>query len=283
MTSVRAPAVAGSFYFAAAGALADAVDRMLAAAHVPAGPAPAAMLQPHAGHVYSGPVAAAGYRRLADTRPGAGPVAVLCPNHTVACDRIAVSGADVWETPLGGVPVDDALRSAVLDLPGVVADDRPHLREHAVEVHLPFLQRLLDPGWALLPVVVGEVAPDAAAAVVDAVLDLGALLVVSSDLSHYLGYHDARRRDERTVRAILERDAASIGRHDACGSHPIRGYLASRSVRSLTAEVLNVRNSGDTAGPRREVVGYASIVWARPAPERPTPHASMDRTAREMG
>jgi AmmeMemoRadiSam system protein B len=261
VNAIRPPAVAGTFYAADPAALAESVDGMLREAAPIRGAPPMAMIQPHAGHVYSGPIAAYGYRRLADSPGRPATVAVLGPNHTVPLETIALSGADTWETPLGEVAVDVPLRERLAGLTGVVVDDAPHRREHAVEVHLPFLQRVLDRGWTLLPAVVGEVEADTTAALVDALLAADTLVVVSSDLSHYLGYREARRRDERTVEAILARDVASVRRYDACGCHPIRGLLASRSLRSLTPEVLDLRNSGDTAGPRREVVGYASIVW----------------------
>jgi len=258
----RRPAVAGSFYPADPRRLEATIDRLLAAAESRPGPPPLAMIQPHAGYEYSGPVAATGYRRLGETRPSVRRVVILAPNHTAPLDTMAISTADAWETPIGEVVVDDDLRAALAGLNHTEIDEVPHRREHAVEVHLPFLQRVLDPNWALLPVVVGAVPDEAVAALIDRGSEDGdTLIVASSDLSHYLPYDEARHRDERTVARIVAGDRTGIGPDDACGRHPVRGLLAARCLESRHAEVLDVRNSGDTAGGRDAVVGYASIVF----------------------
>jgi AmmeMemoRadiSam system protein B len=259
--TTRRPAVAGAFYPADTAVLTTDVDGMLAAAGPRPGPGPVAMIQPHAGYAYSGPVAAIGYRRLIDSGAEVRRVAVLCPNHTVPLRVMALPATDTWATPLGEVGIDEDLRSAIADLDGVVVNDLPHREEHAVEVHLPFLQRVLDPGWTILPIVVGETEDRLGADVVDAVLDTGALAVISSDLSHYLPHADARRRDDATIRAILDGDAEAIGHQDACGRHAVRALLCSSHIGALEPEVLDARTSADTAGGPDRTVGYTSIVW----------------------
>jgi AmmeMemoRadiSam system protein B len=261
--TIRRPAVAGTFYLGDAAALAADVDRMLEATGPRPGPAPAVALLPHAGHVYSGPVAAAGYRRLADSGRDAKQVVILCPNHTVPLQTMAVTAADEWATPLGEVSVDDDIRKAVAALPGVVVDETPHRTEHAVEVHLPFLQRITEPGWTVTPIVVGEVDDQVGGALVDTVLATGALLIVSTDLSHYLPHTEARHRDDATIAAILGHDAGAIGRWDACGRNAVCALLASSGIESLQPELLDARTSADTAGHPDRTVGYASIVWSR--------------------
>lgn len=259
---VRPPAAAGRFYPADPALLEAEIGRMLDQAGHRPGPAPAAMLLPHAGYRYSGVVAAAGYRRMADSGASFRRVAVLCPNHTVPLTGMAVSAADRWSTPAGEVDVDDALRETAAGLNGVAIDDAPHRHEHAVEVHLPFLMRVLDEGWTLLPVVVGAIATSEGAAVVGALADAGALVIVSTDLSHYLPHDQARRRDDATLRAIVMRDTAAIGGYDACGRYAIQALLASNAVNGMDPEVLDARTSADTAGERDRTVGYASVAWA---------------------
>jgi AmmeMemoRadiSam system protein B len=261
MTTTRSAAVAGLFYPDDRRELHNEVERMLREARAVNGAAPQAMIQPHAGYPYSGPVAATGYLRLRRARPDVARVVLVGPNHTVPLAAMAVSAADEWLTPLGMVPVDAELREHVAAAPLVEVADRPHAREHALEVHLPFLQRVLSPGWTLLPVVVGDCPAESVATLIDRCWGEDTLVVVSSDLSHYHGYTEAVRIDEITVEEIVLRRVEAIDPRRACGCYPIRGLLASRHVSELAVEVLDVRNSGDTAGDHHQVVGYASIVF----------------------
>lgn len=261
MTKVRVPSAAGLFYPDDARVLRATIDEMLQATRLVDGSPPQAMIQPHAGYQFSGPVAATGYRRLAHSRPSVGHVVVLGPNHTVALQSIAVTGATAWETPLGQIPIADELRAAVLDCRSVGRADQPHLNEHAIEVQLPFLQQILQPGWDLLPMVVGDTSPQSVAAVIDACWGPDTLIIVSSDLSHYHSYAEARRIDDVTIEEIATRSVNAISPRRACGAAPIRGLLASASAADLRVEVLDARNSGDTTGNRQRVVGYASIVF----------------------
>ena len=255
----RKPAVAGTFYPADAEELAAAVDAALAAAVSLDEPAPKALIAPHAGYVYSGPIAGSAYARLAPFRSAIERVVILGPAHRVPVAGLAVSGADGFATPLGVIEVDTQARRRVLTLAQVRVDDDAHASEHSLEVHLPFLQRLLD-CFRILPLVVGHAAP----AIVADVLDLvwgGAetLIVASSDLSHYHDYATATARDQRTAAAIAALETEKIGPEDACGAYPVKGLLEAARRHGLVVRVLDLRNSGDTAGARSEVVGYGAF------------------------
>jgi len=261
VTAIRRSAAAGFFYPDDAHELRNEIERLLHEARLVDGVAPQAMIQPHAGFRFSGPVAATGYRRLRHTRPKVESVVVLGPSHTVALDSIAVSGADEWETPLGRIHVADEMRHEVVGLDLVHVADRPHLTEHAIEVQLPFLQQVLDSGWSLLPIVVGDCKPSTTARVIDACASPDTLILVSSDLSHYHSYAEARRIDEITIEEVVARTVTAIGPRQACGYAPMRGLLSAAMTRDLAIEVLDMRNSADTAGHGHRVVGYASIVF----------------------
>jgi len=259
----RPAAVAGSFYPADPSVLTAEVDALLAAAPAPAAaPVPEALVVPHAGYAYSGPVAATAYAALgpatAVTR-----VVLLGPAHRVAVRGVATSSADVFSTPLGDVPVDDAARRAALALPGVFVDDRAHAQEHSLEVQLPFLQRKLGHGFAIAPFVVGNADPANVAAVLDELWGgPETLVVVSSDLSHYLDHPTAKARDRRTADAIVAGRVDDVEAQDACGAVPIRGLLVAAGRRGLRGTVLDLRTSGDTAGPHDRVVGYGAFAVA---------------------
>ncbi len=258
MTRIRQPAVAGMFYPERSGELAAVV-----AAHLEQGRddprRPLALIVPHAGLVYSGPVAGAGYRLLKPYRAAIDRVVMIGPAHRVALAGIAVPTVDTFATPLGEVPLDRALIGELLALPGVVESDEAHQWEHCLEVQLPFLQNVLDE-FSIVPLVVGR----AAAAEVGAVLNAGwradasTLLLVSSDLSHYLSYDQARRIDRDTADRVLARRQDLVG-EQACGCHAINGLMHLAEQADWRVELLDLRNSGDTAGPRDRVVGYASF------------------------
>lgn len=258
---IRPPAVAGSFYPADPAELAATVDALLAAAPAPApaGPPPTVLVVPHAGYPYSGPVAATAYARVSGARVG-GPrrVVLLGPAHFVPLDGMAQSGAEQWGTPLGTVPVER--------VPRVPVADEPHAPEHALEVQLPFLQRVLGAGFAIVPVAVGRTEPAEVADLIDAVADGGreTLVVVSTDLSHYADLATARRLDRRTADAILANDAAGIGARDACGSYALRGLLTWCARRGHRLTELDLRTSADTAGGPERVVGYGAFALTHP-------------------
>jgi AmmeMemoRadiSam system protein B len=263
VTKVRPAAVAGRFYPGDPVTLRTTVDDELARAQPWSGPIPEALVVPHAGYVYSGPIAASGYATLAAARDTIHRVVLLGPAHYVGLEGIGVSSADAFATPLGDVRVDTDLRARVLALPGVRVHDAAHGPEHSLEVHLPFLQRALA-DFTVLPLVVGRAPAETVAAVIDAVWSgPGTLVVVSTDLSHYLDHDEAARRDRATAAAVVNGDVDEIAPEDACGAYPLRGLLAAARERDLTVELLDLRNSGDTAGPRDRVVGYAAFALLR--------------------
>ncbi|MFO1395590.1 MAG: AmmeMemoRadiSam system protein B [Burkholderiales bacterium] len=260
MQAVRPAAVAGMFYPDARARLAADVQRYLADALPTAGAAPKAVIVPHAGYVYSAPIAAAAYARLAALRGRVRRVVLLGPTHRVPVRGLAVPSAQAFATPLGDVTIDQEALARVSDLPQVVTSDAAHAREHALEVQLPFLQAVLGE-FALVPFAVGDASSEEVAQVLDAVWGgPETLIVVSSDLSHYLPYAAAQRRDRATADAILALDDA-LDHEQACGATPINGLALVARRRGLVPSLLDLRNSGDTAGDRDRVVGYASFAF----------------------
>jgi len=255
MTSIRQAAVAGQFYPGTATELAAAVERYLSQVAPASGPVPKAIIAPHAGYVYSGPVAASAYARIRAAAGHIRRVVLLGPCHRVAVRGLALSSATAFATPLGNVPVDGEVAERLLKLPQVHVFDETHFQEHSLEVHLPFLQVTLG-DFTLVPLVVGDATADEVAEVLDAVWGgPETLIVVSSDLSHYLGYDAARKLDQATCRAIEGLDAGAIGQEQACGRIPVSGLLHLARRRGLSAVTVDLRNSGDTAGPRGEPRG----------------------------
>ncbi|MDP3939730.1 MAG: AmmeMemoRadiSam system protein B [Deltaproteobacteria bacterium] len=261
MPTPRKPAVAGLFYPADAGELRAMIGRYLAEAR-PGEGAPKAIIVPHAGYVYSGPIAAAAYARVASARGRVRRVVLLGPAHRVRFSGLAVSSADAFRTPLGEVPIDAAAVASIMPLPQVSVLDEAHAEEHSLEVQLPFLQEILG-DFSLVPLAVG----DAGAAEVGEVIEKlwggdETLIVISSDLSHYLDYESARLRDEATSRAIEALGYEDISYDDACGRDPVNGLLFVARKRGMQAERLDLRNSGDTAGTPDRVVGYGAYAFA---------------------
>ncbi len=258
MQQIRQPAVAGLFYPDDARTLSEMIDGFLAAAPAGQEPAPKAIIVPHAGYIYSGPVAAAAYRRLEPLRARIRRVVLLGPSHRVGFEGLAVSGAGMFHTPLGDIPLDRALCDQLASLPQVHLLDQAHAMEHSLEVQLPFLQRMLD-AFSLVPLVVGEATAEEVAEVLE--MAWGGdetLIVISSDLSHYHSYSEARQMDRTTCRAIESLQPESIGYDDACGRNPVKGLLQVARRRGLRVHTLDLRNSGDTAGSRESVVGYGA-------------------------
>jgi MEMO1 family protein len=261
--SVRPPAVAGMFYPAdtrslerdIAGMLEGTGERALAPGF------PKLLIVPHAGYVYSGPVAAAAYAALAPGRGLVRRVVLLGPCHRVPVRGLALPAASAFQTPLGRVPVDAEGVAALRALPQVTESAASHAQEHALEVQLPFLQRVLGE-FSLVPLVVGDARPEQVAEVIERLwYGPETVIVISSDLSHYLPYDAARRVDAATVSSILGFDTG-ITHEQACGATPIAGALLAARRRGLSPELLDCRNSGDTAGDKRQVVGYAAFAFA---------------------
>lgn len=259
---VRLPAVAGSFYPADPGQLTATVDALLADVPSPADERrPIALIAPHAGYVYSGPVAATAYARLRPWRDAIGRVVIVGPAHRVPVRGLALSSVDAFATPLGPVPVDHAGCAAILAKPGTAIHDDAHAPEHSVEVQLPFLQRVLGDGWSLVPVVAGFAS---AAMVAEALSDVwaapGTLVVISTDLSHYHDQETATRLDRATAASIVAAAWERLDGARACGAAALSGALDLVRRRHERVELLHLATSADTIGPPDRVVGYGSFV-----------------------
>lgn len=259
MQNIRPPAVAGLFYPGDQDTLAHDVRAMLASAPPPM-LHPKALIVPHAGYVYSGPIAASAYATLENAAPYIRRVVLLGPTHRVPVRGLALPGADAFSTPLGTIQIDAEAAQAIAHLPQVAVSPQAHAQEHSLEVHLPFLQTVLA-DFKLLPLAVGVTTAEEVAEVLELLWGGDeTLIVISSDLSHYLPYDMARRVDSATVQSVL--DLEPLQTHDqACGATPINGLLLVAHHRHLTPHLLDLRNSGDTAGPRDGVVGYASFAF----------------------
>ncbi len=271
MPCVREPAVAGLFYPGRADVLSRTVRALLDAADAadanmaggagadraaPHARPPKALIVPHAGYVYSGPVAASGYRRLRGAGARIKRVVLAGPAHRYPLRGIATHSARAFATPLGEIPIERAVRSA----PGVRVLDEAHEGEHSLEVHLPFLQVALRE-FSLLPLLVGDASAQEVAAALEYLWGGDeTLIVVSSDLSHFEDMATARRLDARTASAVEALDVTAVGPRDACGCRPVTGLMAACARRGLRLSAIDVRTSGDTAGDPHRVVGYGTFV-----------------------
>jgi AmmeMemoRadiSam system protein B len=248
------------FYPAKAAELETMVGRYLGAAGI-SGPVPKAIIAPHAGFIYSGAVAASAYARIAPARDTITRVILLGPAHRVAVRGLALPSVDSLATPLGNVPVDKKAIAMIADLPQVKVMDAAHESEHSLEVHLPFLQTILAE-FTLVPLAVGQASPNDVGEVLEQLWGgPETLIVVSSDLSHYHDYDTAHRLDSATSRAIEQLRPQDIQYDHACGRIPINGLLHVARKRGMSAMTIDLRNSGDTAGPRDQVVGYGAYVF----------------------
>ena len=257
LSSVRKPAAAGRFYPADADELRSLVREYVAAAR-PHGDAPKAIIVPHAGYPYSGPVAGSGYAQIAGHRGTVKRVVLLGPAHFVPVRGLAVPSVEAFATPLGDVPLDRAAIADLLLLPQVEVLDEAHAREHSLEVHLPFLQETLG-DFTLVPIAVGEATADEVADVIERLWGgPETLFVISSDLSHFHEYDSAAELDRETSQLIESLQYEKLRGTRACGFKPIGGILKVARERGMKVEILDVRSSGDTAGPRDRVVGYGA-------------------------
>ena len=256
-STIRPAAVAGQFYPANPVELEQMVQSLLDGVHdIP--PPAKAIIAPHAGLVYSGPIAATVYASLLANKERIIRVILLGPSHRVYLKGLALSSADYYETPLGKIEIDQDAYNSVRNLPQVSVTDAAHAQEHSLEVHLPFLQLVLDQ-FKLVPIVVGETSPEEVAEVLEVLWgDENTQIVISSDLSHFHDYETAQRLDLSTSKAIENLQLEAIGSQQACGCMPVRGLLQLARKKHLHAKTLDLRNSGDTAGTKDRVVGYGA-------------------------
>jgi len=260
--TVRPAAVAGRFYPGDPGELKALLQGYLAEA-TPAAEHPKAVIAPHAGFVYSGPIAASAFKGLAKRPDRISRVILVGPSHYLPFRGIAVPSADAFETPLGRVAVDPATADLARQFDQVVELDTAHEPEHALETHLPFLQEILGTDtFQVVPLVLGEVSPADVADVLEALWGgPETLLSISSDLSHYFDYATAQRMDQATSDAVEALNPDAIEPEHACGQRAIQGLLRAASRQGVRAATLDLRNSGDTAGPRDRVVGYGAYAF----------------------
>jgi len=249
--TIRDPVVAGSFYPANPEELLRTVEGFLTAVPPRDGSSPKAIIVPHAGYIYSGPIAASAYACIQSA--GIRRVVLLGPSHRVLLNGGAASSASAWHTPLGDVPVEAP--------PGLPILDEAHVQEHSLEVQLPFLQVMLD-DFTLIPLVVGQASKEEVADILASLWGGSeTLVVISSDLSHYENYKTARKMDSATSQAIVNLDPRGLEPESACGRMPIHGLLHLAKQKGMRAELIDLRNSGDTAGSHDQVVGYGAYAF----------------------
>jgi len=262
MGHIRRAAVAGAFYPSQAEELDRVIGNFLmdCRQEVRLPRPPKAVIVPHAGYVYSGAVAASAYALIRPLHAEINRVVLLGPVHRVPIHGLALPGGEAFATPLGTVPLDVPACKQLETLPQVSVNPAAHALEHSLEVQLPFLQRVLD-RFTLIPLAVGDASPEQVAEVLDQVWGGSeTLIVISSDLSHYLPYPLAQRVDQDTTQTILEL-SQQFGHNQACGATPIQGLLQATGRHKLRPYLLDLRNSGDTAGDKERVVGYASFAF----------------------
>ncbi|MES9968842.1 MAG: AmmeMemoRadiSam system protein B [Candidatus Thiodiazotropha sp.] len=260
MSLIRKPAVSDLFYPADGDELQRMVNGYLDSARQH-GASPKALIAPHAGYIYSGPIAASAYACLAGEADRISRVVLLGPSHRVPFYGLATSEADYFRTPLGDIPVDRQVLQGLQGLPQVVQLEAAHAQEHSLEVQLPFLQVVLQE-FDLVPLVVGDATGDQVAEVLAKVWGgEETLIVISSDLSHYHDYLTAQRMDRATSDAITSLNPEGLDYEDACGRIPVQGLLLEAKRLGLHGELVDLRNSGDTAGSKDQVVGYGAYAF----------------------
>lgn len=268
-SKIRPAAQAGRFYADDPAQLQSDLQRLLTAAGEPTGPVPKAIIAPHAGYTYSGAVAALLYARLRPARDRLRRVLLVGPSHWERFPGLAATGQEAFATPLGLVPIDRELTLAATRLPGVRVFEPPHNPEHSLEVHLPFLQTVLE-DFRITPLLVGTADEQTVGRVIDALWGGDeTCIVISSDLSHELDESTARLVDSATADQICRLDGAALQNTDACGFEPIRGLLDVARRRGLQADLVALRTSADAGGPRHRVVGYGAFAFTESAARGP--------------
>lgn len=259
--TTRKPAVAGMFYPAEVDQLTSMVDQMFQQAKPTDLPKVKAIIAPHAGFVYSGPIAATAYSAIKAQADEIKRVVLLGPSHRVGFKGIATCSAAAYETPMGAVALDREATQQIADLPQVHQLDHAHVSEHSLEVQLPFLQTLLD-DFKLIPLVVSDTSIQEVSEVIERLWGGDdTLIVISSDLSHYNDYVTAQAMDSRTSDAIVNFEPEKLQYEYACGRNPVKGLLQAAQKHHLKSKLLDLRNSGDTAGSKDKVVGYGAYAF----------------------
>jgi len=266
MEAIRPTAVAGLFYPASSQALLDMIEKNLQQVELPANfKLPKALIVPHAGYIYSAPIAASAYTLLQAYRQQIKRVVLIGPSHRVSFNGLALCSADFFSTPLGQIAIDKTAQSQISSIEGVGLLDQAHADEHSLEVQLPFLQFILD-DFTIVPIVAGNASPKLVEKLINSLWGgPETLVVISSDLSHYHDYRSAQQLDRNTSQSIVDLDIDAVDSQHACGCVGIRGLLSFAQHHPLNVSILDVRNSGDTAGDKDRVVGYGAYCFTEVA------------------
>ena len=261
MNKIRQPAVAGMFYPADKQSLKNDIHQYLNKVSVEQKENPKAIVVPHAGYIYSAPIAASAFKQIIPYKDKIKRVVLLGPSHRIAFTGLAVPESDVFNTPLGNIPIDQKSIQLLSGLPQVIVSDQAHRQEHSLEVQLPFLQEILGE-FSLIPLVVGDADRFEVAEVINRLWgDEHTLIVISTDLSHFHEYNEAKQLDRATSDAIVNLKPDLIGYDDACGRNGLKGMMTVAEEKNLSVDILDLRNSGDTAGDKNRVVGYGAYVF----------------------
>lgn len=265
MSEIRPAAVAGLFYPGASRELVPMIEELLAEASGRDLPrSPKAVIAPHAGFIYSGPIAASAFRCFLADAAQIQRIILLGPAHRLPVRGLALAEHEAFETPLGNVPVDREMAEQIRGMTQVSINNPAHAPEHSLEVELPFLQKVLEE-FSIVPILISSATADEIAEVLERLWNgPETRIVISSDLSHYLAYEAARRIDRETAQQVVEL-RGHIDEHRACGAVAINGLLAAARLHALTPRLLDLRNSGDTAGDRMRVVGYGAFAFFEPS------------------
>ncbi len=219
-----------------------------------------AVIAPHAGYVYSGPIAGSAYKALYSSKENIKNVIILSPSHNCSFDGVATHSAQAFSTPLGDIEVNQELKEKIASLPFIKELDEAFIREHALEVHLPFIQYVL-PHAKILPLVVGQTYPEEIQMLIETLWnDPSNAFVISTDLSHFLSYMQAQKLDSLTAKQFERKLFQEIHHEQCCGYFPVRGMLKFAKEHGLKISTLDLRNSADTAGDKGRVVGYGSFM-----------------------
>ncbi len=261
MNIVRTPAVSGSFYPEEAEALQKMLKTFMQQTLVSIVPVPKAVIVPHAGYIYSGLSAAHLYTQLIPARQTIKKVVLMGPSHHVSFKGIAGTHMTHFATPLGNIAVDQSALYEISTLAQISIIEQAHAQEHSLEVQLPFLQEILE-DFSIIPLVVGEASAEQVSLVLDKLWGgQETLIVISSDLSHYLDYKTAQVMDQQTTDAIENLRPEDIHYQHACGRVPINGLLHLARSKKMKVTTVDLRNSGDTAGSKNQVVGYGAYAF----------------------
>lgn len=261
MISIRSSAVAGKFYPEEPSELQANLEALLQHAHVD-NEHLKAIIVPHAGYIYSGPIAATAYVNFYKQYPATSRIILMGPAHRVAFNGISASGLDYFATPLGNIPVDHASLKSSIEKGNVKYFDAAHEHEHCLEVQLPFLQEIFDQYFEIIPLLVGDANSKLVAKVLRALWGGDeTLIVISSDLSHYHDYEAAKQIDRCTTKSIEQFQGEQLDFDSACGCLPIQGLLQVAKEFGMQCKVMDLRNSGDTAGSHERVVGYGAFAF----------------------